>query len=874
MTDPIANHVYVMDTSTETEVGAINIPGAYGIDDTPDHKTIYFGTLIGDVYAIDAATLTVTKRYLGSQIGPYGYSALNAYVLADGRLALLGQQGGIPSVDGSTSFGIWNPADNSFMLYGGTGQIYGTPLPCGGFMGNIGAFTRTADRAKIVLASIDSDATVCEVDPTSGAGNYIQGSGFTFRLTMSPDGNYLVLPSYSGGNLAVYDAHTLNITATFNVNGDLSSAAGPVFSADSKTLYVPSSTIVYAYSLASHQQVGWFPNLYVPPSQGGGAVGPIENPNFQFASSSGLLFGPMEEGVGFVDAATIRTGAVGTAFTNGYVVPANGLLSGGTAVQWSDPNPLGTLQSVYFGGAKASAVSASGGYIHATSPAGHPGPADVYAFTNDGGMQLLAEAFSYGPTILQVTPNMSTSEGGGVGFVYGYGLGPVTSNTIPSDLRITVGGMSASITGFFSNAYGTGAPPFPLQAFSYIIPAGAAGSVANVVVTNNSGSSTASASFTYLPALQKFSLAGSLAQGIYDSHRDVYYFTDTNKVQIFSRTQGKWLTPITIPGPPGLTQRLWGIALSPDGSKMAVSDASAGVIYLVDPANPLSVTTFTVGSQGGIIRNPSAVAISNSGNIYYTLFVQGVTGETQFFKLNTSNSKITDYGFNGPGEGIYDAYLRTAISSDNSRVYFNELGYIFNIDTATDKVFSATTFPGCCYGNYELALSSNQTQFTATGYIYDSDLNGEAFYSLNDREISSAVYVYGAKLSPDGSLLFQPASAGIDVLDGRLGNLLTRVALPVSLSPNYDALVADGRDNILVAITGSTGNGIAVVDLTSILEPGPLPYDGSIPFPTNQFAETGAWWRSETFAAPKKKSDARPLLKRPRTVPFLTKPPF
>ena len=45
----------------------------------------------------------------------------------------------------------------------------------------------------------------------------------------------------------------------------------------------------------------------------------------------------------------------------------------------------------------------------------------------------------------------------------------------------------------------------------------------------------------------------------------------------------------------------------------------------------------------------------------------------------------------------------------------------------------------------------------------------------------------------------------------------------MSLSPNYDALVADGKDDVLIAITGN-GDGIAMVDLTSIMDPPPLPY--------------------------------------------------
>jgi hypothetical protein len=47
------------------------------------------GTLIGDVYAIDPVAMTVTQRYMASQIGPIGYLAVSALVLADGLGALL-----------------------------------------------------------------------------------------------------------------------------------------------------------------------------------------------------------------------------------------------------------------------------------------------------------------------------------------------------------------------------------------------------------------------------------------------------------------------------------------------------------------------------------------------------------------------------------------------------------------------------------------------------------------------------------------------------------------------------------------------------------------------------------------------------------------
>ena len=586
VTDPYSNHVMVMDAASETEITAISVPAAYGIDDTFDHSMLYVGTLIGDVYAIDPSSMTVTKRYIGSQIGPYGFSAMSAVGMADGRLALLGQAGGIPSVDGSTAVAIWSPVDNSMTLYGGTGLVSGTPLPCGG-MGNIGGFSRSADRTKIILTSIDSDATLCEIDESTGQGIYVgTGASFTmvnFRTT--PDGKYIIVPGYPGG-ANVYDAQTLQPLTQFSVNGDSSTASGFFLSPDSKTLFTPSSTIIYAYDLATQQQTGWLPNMDVQPTSGGGAEGPISAPNLQATDGTGLFVGPLEEGVGFVDINVMRTGTVGTQFTNGYLGPATGPTSGGTQVQLPDPNPVGSMSAMFFGSQYATNLTYASGIISATTPAGNSGPADVWTFTTDGGFQLLPDGFSYGPTILEVSPNMSTAEGGGAGYIFGYGFGPVSSTTaVPSGLQVTVAGTPVQLTALYSS---TGAPPFPLQVIAYTIPPGVIGT-ADVTVTSSSGSVTARVALTYLPPVQQFSLPGSaLTQGIYDPFRDVYYFTDTAKIQVFSKTQGKWLSPISIPAPNGAKQRLWGIALSPNGTKLAVADVMAGVIYVLDPTNPLA----------------------------------------------------------------------------------------------------------------------------------------------------------------------------------------------------------------------------------------------------------------------------------------------
>ncbi len=271
MTDPEGNHVFVFDAATESRVASISIPGALGIDDTPDHKTVYVGTLIGDVYAIDVATLAVTHRYLASQIGPdAGYRALSVQVLADGRLALLGDPGRVFLVSTApSSFAIWNSNDNSIVIYGNgsTGTVANDPFVVPDCVNNIGGFTRTVDRTAVLVGSIDSDNTLCEVNASTGQKNYVVAGGNEFstaKIIISPDGRYIAFPGPD--QVLLYDAHTLNLISQFSVSGDTSSANGMFFSADSKTLYVPTDRIIYAYDVTTHQQIGWLPNLQVKPN--------------------------------------------------------------------------------------------------------------------------------------------------------------------------------------------------------------------------------------------------------------------------------------------------------------------------------------------------------------------------------------------------------------------------------------------------------------------------------------------------------------------------------------------------------------------------------------------------------------------------------
>lgn len=831
VSDTTANLLRVMDSTTEKQIATIPVPGVYGIDITPDQSTIYAGTQIGDVYAIDPVNMKVTQRYLAAQIGSFGYQAFAVKVLADGSLVLLGGQGGIPSVDGFSSFALWKIGTNSLQLYTSS---YGLALMLGSpetaidicpSAGNFGAFLLSGDRTRVIMASIDSDSTICSFDPATGSSNAITASQeFIYHLVATPDGSSILTTSSSPAQVVVLDAKTLGQKKSFSISADTASDGNLLVSPDSSTLYMTSDSQLFAYDLASGVLKGWTPTPLVEASYSGMLTGSANIPVLSAMDATGLIAGPMEEGVGFVDTTALRTGSIGSSFSNAYLSPATGPITGGTATTWeaySIATP--TISLVKFGANAASEVGNDSSQISATTPAGTAGPVDVYAFAADGGVQIVPEAFSYGPTILEVTPDSSTAEGGGTGIVYGYGFGSTSSSTVPADLQVSVAGKPATVTAFTGNAYGLVSPPFLLEAFAFTIPAGSAGANADITVATSNGSATVTGGMHYLPAIQQFSLSNaSLAQGIYDSHRALFYFSDTNSIRVFDRATQTWMSSMTLPD---TGHRLWAMALSPDGSKLVVSDPPTGAIYLFDPAGVSTPRSFpAISSTTAYTTQPGGLAVTDAGVVYFGRAVVGVYGASSLARLSLDTGVVTDFTEVGSSGASADVNFHLALSKDNSRVYFNDEGQMLYVDTASNTVVDKPVGDGCCYGDYDLHLANNQSTIEATSFVYDGDANGQAALALNLREAMNIEYVDGTAFSPDGSLLFQPSTNGIDVFDGRYFTLRTRIALPVALGENYDALVAGGPDDQLLVITGVSGTGIALIDLTSLPEPDPLTY--------------------------------------------------
>jgi hypothetical protein len=821
VTDTFLNRVDVIDANTRSFIAQIPVPGAFVGDETPDHSAIYMGTQVGDIYKIDPVTMKVVQRFPAVSIGPNGFPTYELRVLADGRLALLGGQGGIPAVDGYSAVAIWNPVDNSFFVAPRLGLSPTCPLT-----DHILIFTLSADRSKILVGAGVSGGAVCQYDPVTDAQvtAVTNPLGIGVQAILTPAGSQkIIVPGLNA--VAIYDANGLFQTDQFT----LPTLGGNSFyycslSFDGNTLYavpVNGGGSLLAFDWRTHQLLGWGPGMVMLD------LGPGPHP--EAVDETGLILASSAHGVSFLDGVALQPGLPASFVSNSILSPTSGPVAGGTDV-FLNFNAIGNnVSQIFFGnqlaGNLASPTAGSG--IAATSPPGAPGPVDVVALMSDGNIVYSPEGFSYGPSIVESITTSTTADGGATGTVFGYGFGGSSfGGTAAPGLLVTVNGqvapvvkytpqplISTSISGFYL---------MPMEQLDFTLPPGISGLDADITISDAAGSTTAAKAVHYFPAVQKFPLPGSvLVQGVYDPRRDVYYFSDATVVQVFSRTRG-WLAPI--PMPAGAT-RLWGLSLSPDGTKLAVSDAGAAKIYVLNPDAPATISSFGSAAviDAGEGGEPCGLAITDTGIVYYMVFYTSFTGPAGLHKLDTSTGAVKGFQLISAGALSADALTRVLLSSDNARLYINIAGELLQLDTATDATFSNPVIFGF---DYELTLGVNQTAMSATGWIMDTNLNPQSFLTFTDRQGVTTQEVFGAKLSPDGALLFQPLLDSIDVFDARLGTLRTRLALPMQLSANYDALVSDGKDNVLLGISGQNGDGgVAVIDLTALPIPPPLPFN-------------------------------------------------
>jgi hypothetical protein len=810
MSNPYLNEIDVFDAVQETEKASISVPEAWGLDISPIDGSLWAGTLLGDLYNIDTNALTVTTRYASSSIGPTGFAVTTGLVLSDGRLALQGSAGGILGVDGFGSIVVWNPATNAMDT--GTAGEGVCPYTNGGF-------ALSGDRKLILNTTVDENEPypLCSYDPVAMKGTYAsfpqQQVTFMREIIPTPDGTKFFLMTNLDGVIE-FNAQTLQVVGSITGASSYalpSAAGGAVMSIDGKTLYLADQITggVVGYDTTTFEATTSLAHPMVNDSQGWMVPAAIDE--------TGLIAGPIGHGIGFADASAPMPQVADKGFFPGFATPNASLLSGGTAITVGVENT--GLSQFYVGNSLISGASMnSSGIVSATTPGASSGMAvDLTATFSDGTIAISPEALSYGPVVLEIVPNGATADGGQTGALIGYGLGASVSG-----LQVSIGNHSATVQTLYP-----GPPlipyPFPVEALTFTVPPGVAGP-ADLTVAASSGTTTVKGGFHYTAPAQAFPLDGTLQQGIYDPGRDLYLFTDTKSIQVLSRSQGKWLTPIALPGATSATQLL-GLAESPSGNYLAVADYGGQAIFTLNPSTPSAVSRYPMpaGSFAQALAAPAGVVVLDSGKVYMTTNDIDGTGEAALWKLDPATGTISKLGTPVSG-GVADKYDRLVLSPDASRVYGEVEGGAFTVDTATDTFHQANSVGSNSGGQQDIAVSADGSTVVIDGYLTDSSLNPENLPAYVDWETWLPQAVVGQKLNHDGSLLFQPLTDGVDILSRNTGRLLFRVQVPGGLNDVYDALLTTGDADTIGVITPT---GVSFLDLSSLNLPVATPFPQS-----------------------------------------------
>ena len=826
------NRIEVLSAADQTRVAQIAIPGASSADLSADGSTVWIGTSLEQIIAIDASSLQVKNRYSPTGLTPLPGTIFNRPVevlpLSNGKAMVRLRQ----PVSSEALLALWDPSLNSY-----TNLTSAAPAL---FQQGVGVLARSGDHSRVLAASNDSSGEVALFDPGGNvvAGPLTLGSGVIPWMAANPDGSRFAVIFASGGSsrLLLLDG-SLSQVGTYVP----SLVHGVIFSRDGKNLYLNESdsgaSFVTVLDGRSAQVLGRVPDAAIQ-----GISTEIED-----ADETHLLFGVSNRGISFVDAsapATLSSVAPVIAAAPG-VQPSEGPITGGTSVVLAGQNFTSPAQ-VKFGAQLASNATVSGAtQIQVNSPSSTAnGAVSVTAYFQDGWLALAPEAFSYGPQILQVLPNAGTSAGGDLVQIYGYGFGSDAAK-----ITVKIGGANATVqkvenVSSIAPSLGLGPSyPFSIERITLQTPAGSSGR-ADVFVSVPAGSATSAKSFQYLQSVHFYSKAGAFKFLIYDQKRQRVYLTNVDHVDVFDLQQNAFLAPIQPPGGPPPNAGLRGLALTPDGSQLIVADFGAQSVYLLDPVKGTGTTVPVGGVSGFTNSGPARVATTSAQIVFVGLSGEGgSTGacSTCLAQMNLTANPPTIQPAPQPevtsltgaplmqGDAAGDQAFLAFGSAPGGPVAVWNASAPDHFDTSAANA-SALDLASAADGTMFVLQANGATE------VHVADLSlASVPASAELTQIPGKVFVPGVVLHPSGALVYQPfltgalgsagVKGGIDILDAHSGVLRLRIFLPQQFMTDVDGLhgsflATDENGQRLFAITSSDGTvqkaALTIVQLAAV----------------------------------------------------------
>ena len=287
-----------------------------------------------------------------------------------------------------------------------------------------------------------------------------------------------------------------------------------------------------------------------------------------------------------------------------------------------------------------------------------------------------------------------------------------------------------------------------------------------------------------------------------------------------------------------------GLALTPDGTQLAVADFAAQSVYLLDPDNDVGTSVPVGGVAGFANSGPARVAATSTQNIFVGLSAESSSSGSCTSCLGQLNlvaspptirpvaqPEITSLTgaplvqSNGNADQVFVAFAN--VPGGPLALWNSTSPNQFSTFTAND---SAT----------DLAASSDGTMFAlranGTTEIRGADLSLVAVPTNPGlAQIPGRNQVPGMTFHPSGALIYQPfltgpagnvgVKGGVDILDAHSGALRLRILLPQQFMTDVDGfhgsfLTTDENGQRLFAITSTDGTaqnaGVTLVTLANV----------------------------------------------------------
>ena len=801
------NEVRVFSSVDRSLKAVLTAPFPHGIDLSADGASVYVGSnFVSQITVINPDTLQVVQVVPGPvratplPLAPGLDFPLVVRALASGKVLLLASHADTTE----NHVYLWDPA---------TGTIVQNDPPGIFSLDNI---IRSGDRTKALAYGFGaaSDTSVATYNVISDTFSPVIGVPAE-KLVYNPDGSQIA--GWVRNDLAdirIFDGNLNQVAVVPALSGIFTTDF--IYSLDGKTLYVTNDYPLVADVIAVFDAQTFAPLGIVPDYRAGNAFdfGPLA-----IDESATILRGD-QMGLDFVDTSSPgslsfpRIG-LGSQSVNPQLVN----LSAPTAVTLGGVFTAGTNR-VFFGAPPASPATSEGtitgadaNFTQVTVPAGKaPGAANMTITRSDGWYAIAPDAVSFGPQILFSSVG-GPAAGGGKTTIFGYGF-------VSASTQVTVGGVPASNV---QTTGSTGAFPIPLNTLTFNAPAGIPGP-ADITITTARGSVTAPKSYKYLSSAQVFPMPGFLDQIIYDQPRQKLYITnaDHNRVEVFSLASQTFLSPIAVGTNPT------GIAQTPDGALLAVTNEADGTVSVIDPDQAKVVNTLTVIVPSDLDLNfcrGRAVGLTPVKTHRMLVEVDCTAllanGHLRLLDLDTGSfncTGVTHCNANGIDIDFASGLAAMTSSKDGSKVLLAELGTI-NIsqvgfwDVDANQMLTNIRIEG----SSQISINADANTFVFDGAVFDSQLRilsvPQDVTYLNTMG-NSFNNDFGTEVNPSGSLLFfpqvsggfPPVAGGVDIFDLHRQHLALRINLPEPLPVVLDSMALDetGTKMFFISATGIT----------------------------------------------------------------------